>query len=91
MSDELPPHILAARQFLSPEKARTFEESYLRMRLKSRTWDAGVLRDDLKALTDTPSIKNPPGISRRIRKVEAAERNTMGRKNLRRSTVRSIN
>lgn len=50
MSDDLPAHVIAARQFLSPDKAKAFEESYRRMRLKSRNWDAGILRQELGVL-----------------------------------------
>lgn len=52
MSNDLPPHVAAARQFLSPEKAKAFEESCRRMRLRARLWDEGRLRDELKAPHD---------------------------------------
>lgn len=59
MTDDLPAHILAARQFLPPEKARVFEESYRRMRSRARDWDAGVLREELKAALDSTGENRP--------------------------------
>ena len=61
MNDDLPTHITDARQFLSPEKVRLFEESYRRMRLRARNWDAGIVRDELKVLLDAPRIEKPAG------------------------------
>ncbi len=42
-SDDLPKHVIHARDYLPPEKARAFEETYRRMRSKARNWSTPPL------------------------------------------------